>query len=78
MLAIEKKTKGHEGKCTPNVLPCRINHNGAVDASKRYWNPTQTSGKTCILNKGGQELILFLQMAKHRLISADESYMARK
>lgn len=45
MLAIEKKTKGHEGKCTPNVLPCRINHNGPVDASKRYWNPIQTPGK---------------------------------
>lgn len=45
MLAIEKKTKGYEGKWTPNVLPCRINHNGTVDASKRYWNPTQTPGK---------------------------------
>jgi ribonuclease H2 subunit C len=44
MLAIEK-SKSHRGKCTPNVLPCRINHNGPVDASKRYWNPTKTLGK---------------------------------
>jgi ribonuclease H2 subunit C len=43
MLAIEK-SKIHKGKCTPNVLPCRINHNGPVDASKRYWNPTKAPG----------------------------------
>lgn len=43
MLAIEK-SKSHKGKCTPNVLPCRINHNGPVDASKRYWNPTKAPG----------------------------------
>ena len=23
----------------PNILPCRISHNGPVDASKRYWDP---------------------------------------
>ncbi|CZR63243.1 uncharacterized protein PAC_13140 [Phialocephala subalpina] len=52
MLAIEKKAKD-EGKCTPNILPCRINHNGPVDASKRYWNPTQTSdGKTAAYFRG--------------------------
>ncbi|CZT45336.1 uncharacterized protein RSE6_05639 [Rhynchosporium secalis] len=39
MLALEK-SKTRRGKCTPNVLPCRINHNGAVNTSKRYWNPT--------------------------------------
>ncbi|PLN79568.1 ribonuclease H2 subunit C [Aspergillus taichungensis] len=25
--------------CTPNVLPCRIHHNGAVNSIGRYWNP---------------------------------------
>ena len=25
-------------KVTPNVLPCRINHNGSADLSKRHWN----------------------------------------
>lgn len=43
MLALEK-TKNYRGKCTPNVLPCRVNHNGAVNASKRYWNPTTQPG----------------------------------
>ncbi|TVY25482.1 Uncharacterized protein LHYA1_G005726 [Lachnellula hyalina] len=36
MLAIQK-SKSHKGQCTPNVLPCRVNHNGPVNASKRYW-----------------------------------------
>ncbi|MCJ1477692.1 hypothetical protein MMC13_006365 [Lambiella insularis] len=28
-------------KFTPNVLPCRINHTGPVNASRRYWNIEQ-------------------------------------
>ncbi|PMD19106.1 ribonuclease H1 small subunit [Hyaloscypha hepaticicola] len=52
MLAIEK-SKRHKGKCTTNVLPCRINHNGPVDASKRYWNPTKApDGKTVAYFRG--------------------------
>ncbi|PMD62896.1 ribonuclease H1 small subunit [Hyaloscypha bicolor E] len=52
MLTIEK-SKSHKGKCTPNVLPCRINHNGPVDASRRYWNPTKTpDGKTVAYFRG--------------------------
>lgn len=27
-------------QCTPNLLPCRINHSGPVNASPRYWSPT--------------------------------------
>ncbi|RDW69710.1 hypothetical protein BP6252_08730 [Coleophoma cylindrospora] len=41
MLAIEK-SKNHQGKCAANVLPCKINHNGPVDVSDRYWAPTET------------------------------------
>lgn len=26
-------------KCVPNILPCRIHHDGPVKASKRYWDP---------------------------------------
>ncbi|PVH87422.1 ribonuclease H1 small subunit [Cadophora sp. DSE1049] len=52
MLALEK-SKSHRGKCTPNVLPCRIYHNGAVNTSKRYWNPTvQPDGKTTAYFRG--------------------------
>lgn len=39
MLAIQQ-TKDHKGQCTANVLPCRINHNGPVNTSERYWAPT--------------------------------------
>ncbi|KAH7354955.1 ribonuclease H2, subunit C [Rhexocercosporidium sp. MPI-PUGE-AT-0058] len=52
MLALEK-SKSHRGKCTPNVLPCRINHNGAVNTSKRYWNPSaQPDGKRVAYFRG--------------------------
>lgn len=40
-----QKSKSHKGKCTPNVLPCRVHHNGPVNASKRYWEPRTTSSK---------------------------------
>lgn len=43
MLSIRKSSK-HRGKCTPNALPCRINHNGRAEVSKRYWTPTKRNG----------------------------------
>ncbi|USP78914.1 hypothetical protein yc1106_06188 [Curvularia clavata] len=27
-------------KCTPNLLPARINHNGPVPSTSQYWKPT--------------------------------------
>ncbi|KAG0652804.1 hypothetical protein D0Z07_0644 [Hyphodiscus hymeniophilus] len=52
MLAI-RKSKKNEGKCIPNVLPCRINRNGHVNVSRRYWNPTKaTDGKTIAYFRG--------------------------
>ncbi|TVY65613.1 Uncharacterized protein LSUE1_G006232 [Lachnellula suecica] len=51
MLTIQK-SKSHKGKCTPNVLPCRINHNGPVNASKRYWDSRTTNGKTISYFRG--------------------------
>jgi hypothetical protein len=27
-------------KCTPNLLPARINHNGPINNTQRYWAPT--------------------------------------
>ncbi|KAH8678892.1 ribonuclease H2 non-catalytic subunit-domain-containing protein [Tricladium varicosporioides] len=48
-----QKSKLHKGKCTPNVLPCRVHHNGPVNASKRYWEPRSTSdGKTIAYFRG--------------------------
>ncbi|KAL1955296.1 hypothetical protein VTO42DRAFT_8828 [Malbranchea cinnamomea] len=29
---------------TPNILPCRIQHDGPVPVSRRYWNPIQDEG----------------------------------
>ncbi|KAF2838780.1 ribonuclease H1 small subunit [Patellaria atrata CBS 101060] len=52
MLTIQQ-SKTHAGKCTPNVLPCRINHNGPVNASERYWKvETQQDGKQITYFRG--------------------------
>ncbi|KAI9724056.1 MAG: hypothetical protein M1812_000774 [Candelaria pacifica] len=40
MLALKAQEKELD-KCIPNVLPCRIDHNGPVNASERYWAPTK-------------------------------------
>ncbi|RYN39043.1 hypothetical protein AA0113_g1112 [Alternaria arborescens] len=33
-------------RCTPNLLPARINHNGPINDSERYWKPeTDDKGK---------------------------------
>lgn len=45
MIAIRRSTSpSQESQCTPNVLPCRVHHTGAVDASKRHWNPKPSEG----------------------------------
>ena len=50
MLSIESKT--HRSRtCAPNVLPCRVHHNGPVNATERYWSPRTDAGKS---NPGGQ------------------------
>ncbi|KAG9243949.1 ribonuclease-like protein H2 subunit C [Calycina marina] len=51
MLAIQK-SKTHKGKCTPNVIPCRINHTGPVETSKRYWDPCVREGRTTAYFRG--------------------------
>ncbi|KAH6676597.1 putative ribonuclease H2 subunit C [Halenospora varia] len=51
-----QKSKSHKGKCTPNVLPCRVHHNGPVNASKRYWEPRTTSNVKTIAYFRGRKL----------------------
>ncbi|KAL2356805.1 putative ribonuclease H2 subunit C [Cryomyces antarcticus] len=52
MLAIQQSTQRAE-KCTPNVLPCRIDHNGPVSASTRYWAPeTDDKGRSVAYFRG--------------------------
>lgn len=39
----------HEGstqKATPNVLPCRVHHDGPIGAADAYWTPTQEPGRS--------------------------------
>lgn len=35
-------------KATPNVLPCRIQHDGPISEADSYWKPSQESG-ICVL-----------------------------
>lgn len=40
MLSIQRRNNNElPQQCTPNLLPCRINHDGPVNASRRYWAP---------------------------------------
>jgi ribonuclease H2 subunit C len=32
--------------CTPNILPCRIHHDGPVDSLERYWTPLPNEQST--------------------------------
>lgn len=41
MLAIQ--TSPSAKNLTPNVLPCKIHHNGPIPTPKRYWNPTSST-----------------------------------
>ncbi|KAI9797436.1 MAG: hypothetical protein M1833_005476 [Piccolia ochrophora] len=40
MLTIQP-SKESAGTCTPNVLPCRIDRTGPVDASEKHWAPVR-------------------------------------
>lgn len=32
-------------QCTPNLLPCRVHHDGPVEATSRYWAPESGPGQ---------------------------------
>ena len=44
MLAIQQP-KQQLAKCSPNVLPCRINSNGPFKVTKRFWSPSFEKGE---------------------------------
>lgn len=45
ILAVQKSTANDTArKCIPNLLPCRIHHDGTVDATLRYWSPETDKG----------------------------------
>ncbi|BCS30249.1 ribonuclease H2 subunit C [Aspergillus puulaauensis] len=46
MFALQSKQQGTDtkdnetlGNCTPNILPCRIHHDGPAKSLNRYWMP---------------------------------------
>ena len=47
MLAVQSTKQ--TGSCTPNIFPCRIHHDGPVNASERYWAPTTADGQCLLL-----------------------------
>lgn len=54
MLKISSLRTGYLPQCTPNLLPCRIHHDGPVNASPRYWSPGVAKGwrVPCFTNQG--------------------------
>ncbi|KAI5204274.1 ribonuclease H1 small subunit [Aureobasidium subglaciale] len=55
MLAIKKSE--NTTPCVANVLPCRIQHNGPVNASTRHWTPeTSSDGKSSTAYFRGRKL----------------------
>ena len=42
MLKIEKQAPDAARNCHPHLLPCRIHHDGPVEAGDRYWRPEKS------------------------------------
>ncbi|KAK8161253.1 ribonuclease H2, subunit C [Phyllosticta citrichinensis] len=52
MLSIQQKSSSAQ-KTTPNLVPCRIDHNGPVNATERYWKPqTENDGTQTAFFRG--------------------------
>ena len=86
MLAIKKPEKSTS--CVANVLPCRIQHNGPVNATTRHWTPESSSdgqtntayfrgrklnGKTVNLPEGYRGM--FLRFLSSNLAGRISSYL---
>jgi hypothetical protein len=86
MLAIKKSEKSTS--CVANVLPCRIQHNGPVNATTRHWTPESSSdgqtntayfrgrklnGKTVNLPEGYRGM--FLRFLSSNLAGRISSYL---
>jgi hypothetical protein len=76
MLAIKPQTQKAE-KVTANLLPCRINHDGEVDASSRYWQPKTGTGKNHFVIAVAA-IVTINQMAKIRHIFAGVGCLERR
>lgn len=61
MLAIIPKRPQDASKpsMTPNILPCKINHNGPIPITTRHWNPqpSPSSSETHVAHFRGRKLL---------------------
>ena len=51
MLKFSKTDDCLQTQCMPNILPCRIHHEGPVDASPRYWAPEIAQGQSTFVSR---------------------------
>ena len=51
MLKFSNPKDAVQKQCTPNILPCRIHHDGPVDASPRYWAPETAQSQYYIASR---------------------------
>ncbi|KAF2428354.1 ribonuclease H1 small subunit [Tothia fuscella] len=54
-LAIEKSSK-EAVKCIPNLLPCKLHHDGPVNGSERYWKSETEEDDTRLAYFRGRKL----------------------
>ncbi|CAI7591737.1 hypothetical protein PCG10_005795 [Penicillium crustosum] len=43
-------------KCTPNIIPCRIHHDGPIDSLNRYWTVKDEKDNTQTVHFRGRKL----------------------
>ncbi|KAI1117975.1 ribonuclease H2, subunit C [Nemania sp. NC0429] len=55
LFTVESGTSGEE-KTTVNLLPCRIHHDGDVNPSDAFWNPTSTEDSAPTVYLRGRKL----------------------
>ncbi|KAI9893196.1 MAG: hypothetical protein M1814_000744 [Vezdaea aestivalis] len=71
MISIQS-TKPKRENSALNVLPCKIGHDGPVNATKRYWNPTKGNGKCTPSAK--DEMVILLTIGRSRTDGNVTSY----
>jgi hypothetical protein len=42
---LEIKADTSSAKVTPNLLPCRVHHDGAIGPTEAFWAPDQGTGE---------------------------------
>jgi ribonuclease H2 subunit C len=75
MLSIKKK---EEQQCSPNILPCRIDHDGPVNGMPRYWTPEKAEGESGLIHDPHKKFLANRPQMAHLLLTfADGSSVER-